>query len=68
MKITLNNRPETINEHAELTINELLTLKNFSYKMLMVRINNETIKQDQYSSTTIKDGDDVAIIHLMTGG
>lgn len=68
MKITLNNRPENLDGQTELTVEELLILKNFSYKMLMVRINNLTIKKDDYATTPVREGDNVAVIHLMTGG
>jgi thiamine biosynthesis protein ThiS len=68
MRIQLNNRSETIEKHQRITVNQLLELKNFTYKMLMVRVNDSTIKRDDYDKTYIKDGDKVAVIHLMTGG
>ncbi len=64
----MNNRSETIEKHQRITVNQLLELKNFTYKMLMVRVNDSTIKRDDYDKTYIKDGDKVAVIHLMTGG
>lgn len=68
MRIQLNNRTETIEKHQRITVNQLLELKNFTYKMLMVRVNDSTIKRDEYDKTHIKEGDKVAVIHLMTGG
>ncbi len=68
MTITLNNRNETFPEYDQLTIQQLLEVKNFSYKMLLVRINDTTVKREDYDTTVIKDGDKVAVIHLMTGG
>jgi thiamine biosynthesis protein ThiS len=68
MEILLNNRKEEIPNIDNLTVQELLRLKKYSYKMLMVRINHTTVKTDQYQSAVIKDGDTVSIIHLMTGG
>jgi len=68
MEIILNNRPETIDGHHEVTVKQLLEIKKFTYKMLMVRINGITIKLDDYENTYIKEGDKVAVIHLMTGG
>lgn len=68
MEIILNNRPESINGHEEITVKQLLEVKNFTYKMLMVRINDTTIRRDDYENTFIKEGDKVAVIHLMTGG
>ncbi|MBW6478821.1 MAG: sulfur carrier protein ThiS [Bacteroidales bacterium] len=68
MEIILNNRPESIDGYNKITVKELLELKNFTYKMLMVRLNDTTIKRDEYENTFIKEGDKVAVIHLMTGG
>jgi thiamine biosynthesis protein ThiS len=68
MNIILNNRPETIEGFQTATVQQLLEYKNFSYKMLVVRVNNATIKREEYDSQIIKDGDKVAVIHLMTGG
>lgn len=68
MQITLNNRPETLEGHEKLSVQQLLEVKNFSYKMLLVKVNDTTIKKDDYATTYISDGDKVAVIHLMTGG
>ncbi len=67
MKILLNNRKETI-ETDNITVNELLKLKNFTWKMLVIKINGKVIKRHEYDSIQIKEGDDVAVIHLITGG
>ncbi|TVQ09010.1 MAG: sulfur carrier protein ThiS, partial [Bacteroidetes bacterium] len=68
MNIQLNNRNESIPEYKHLTIQQLLEVKNFSYKMLLVRVNDTTVKREDYDTTVIKDGDKVAVIHLMAGG
>jgi len=67
MKIILNNRNETI-EADSLTITELLKYKNFTFKFLVIKINGVLIKKDFYNTATIKDGDDVAVLHLTSGG
>ncbi len=68
MTILLNNRNEHFPEYEQLTVQQLLDVKKFTYKMLMVRVNDSTIKREDYDFTLIKDGDKVAVIHLMTGG
>jgi len=67
MKITLNNRQEEFNS-AWLTISQIMEIKSFHFKMLVVRLNDTLIKREEYSSTQIKDGDDLKIIHLVSGG
>jgi len=68
MKIILNNTPETLADIEKLTVAELLKVKNFSFKMLVIKINEKLVKKEDYATTTVKDGDNVAIIHLISGG
>lgn len=67
MKITLNNRPESIGKE-QVSVSELLELKNFTFKMLVIKVNGKLIKKDAYSSVNIYDGDDVTVLHLVSGG
>ena len=67
MKITLNNNPETINERS-VTVNQLLQLKNFTFKMLIIKINGALVQKRDYETTAIHDGDDVSVLHLISGG
>ncbi|MHC1708600.1 MAG: sulfur carrier protein ThiS [Bacteroidales bacterium] len=67
MKIILNNRPEEI-EHSSVTVAELLVLKNFTFKMLIIKINDKLVKKEDYPSALIQDGDNVMVLHLISGG
>lgn len=69
MKITLNNNIELI-ETAEtsLTINQLLKIKKYSFKNLVVKINGEFVKRDFYDKAKFVDGDKVDVIHMISGG
>lgn len=67
MNITLNNRKEEI-DAAELTVSELLKLKNFTFKMLVVKVNGKVVRKHEYETAMIKDGDEVTVLHLITGG
>ncbi len=69
MNIILNHRPEILDTtQSSITITELLKIKTFTYKMLIIKINENLIMKDDYSTATIKDGDNVQVIHLITGG
>ena len=68
MKITLNNRPETLPNKDSFSIDDLLEHKNFTFKFLVVRINGETIRREDYDRVMIREGDDVKVIHLISGG
>jgi len=67
MKIILNNREEVF-DGDQLTINELLQAKKFTFKMLVIKVNNQLVKKTEYDSTFVKDGDDVMVLHLISGG
>lgn len=67
MHITLNNRSETIDKN-KITVEELIKLKNFTFRMLVVKINKKLIQKEDYPNTVITDGDDVNVLHLVSGG
>jgi thiamine biosynthesis protein ThiS len=67
MIIELNNRQETL-EADQLTVNELLALKNFTFRMLVIKINGQLVKKDLYETALINDGDKVMVLHLVSGG
>jgi thiamine biosynthesis protein ThiS len=67
LKITLNNNPEIL-EGDTLTVNQLLKLKNFTFKMLIIKINGTLVQKGDYETTAIRDGDDVSVLHLISGG
>lgn len=67
MNIVLNNREESI-EKDSMTIQELLAYKNFTFKMLVVKINGKLVKKDNYDKATVTDGDIVTVLHLVSGG
>lgn len=67
MKIILNNKTEEF-DGDQLTINELLNAKKFTFKMLVIKINSQMIKKSEYDSALVQDGDDVMVLHLISGG
>jgi len=67
MKIILNNREENF-DGISISVNEMLSLKKFSYKLRIIKINGILISKDKYDSTMIQDGDNVQMLYLMSGG
>jgi sulfur carrier protein len=67
MKITLNNRNEEI-QKENLSIKELLVLKNFTFANLVIKVNGKLIKKDAYTTQEIQEGDIVDVIHMISGG
>ena len=67
MKITLNNREEKFDKD-ELTINELLKIKNYTFHLMITKVNGKLFKKADRDNAKIQDGDNVAVIHMISGG
>ena len=67
MKIILNHRNEEI-QAEELSVQELISIKNFTFKLLVTKINGKLVRKDERDSTPVREGDKVDIIHLISGG
>lgn len=67
MKIILNNTPEEF-EPAEMTVSDLLKIKNFTFKLLVIKINGKVIRKHEHATAKIQDGDHVTVLHLISGG
>ena len=64
--ITVNGNPLPWQEG--MTVKKILELKNYTFKMLVVKVNGQLVKKDKYAETVVPDGADVKVIHLMSGG
>jgi len=67
MEITLNNRKEKL-DFEKITVQELLDIKKFTFKMIIVKVNGTLVEKSDYKNKIIKEGDKVDVIHLMSGG
>ena len=67
MKIQLNNSSAEFAEEV-MTVNELLRAKNFTFKMLVIKINGTLVKKTEYETALIREGDEVHVLHLISGG
>ena len=67
MKILLNNREEELKGDS-ISVNEMLQIRKFSFKMRIIKINGVFIPKDLYNTTMINEGDNVQMLYLMSGG
>ena len=51
-----------------MTIDVILKKMNYTFKMLVVKVNGKLIKKTEYSTIIIPVAADVKIIHLISGG
>lgn len=67
MEILLNNRKESI-DRDEISLSELITLKNYTFKLLVTKVNGKLIKKTEREGAMIYNGDVVNILHMISGG
>jgi thiamine biosynthesis protein ThiS len=46
----------------------LLKVKNFTFRMLVIKVNEVLVKRDSYDQVFVKNGDNVSVLHLISGG
>lgn len=51
-----------------MTIKSLLKDLNYTYPILVIRVNGTLIDKEDYAATKVKKDDDVKIIHPIAGG
>jgi len=64
--LTVNGEPHSCREG--LTVEDLLREKTFTFPLKVVFVNKRLVKKDQLSSTALRDGDVVEVVHLIGGG
>jgi thiamine biosynthesis protein ThiS len=67
MEITLNNTKEVLQEE-NITVADLIRIKNFTFRLLVTRVNGQLVKKEDRDKVIIRDGDDVMVLHLISGG
>lgn len=66
MTITVNNREVEWIEGE--TVKGLLKRMNFTFPLIVVKIDGKLIPKDKYGDTNISDNAEVSAIHLISGG
>lgn len=64
--ITVNGKEFSWEEG--MTVRKLLELKKYAYPRITVKINGKFVRDEEFDTTIINDGDEVQCIHLMAGG
>ena len=67
MEIFLNNRQETIHQD-EISLSELIQHKNFTFKLLVTKVNGKLVKKDERETFIIRHDDEVHVLHMISGG
>ena len=64
--ITVNKQPVPWEEN--MTIDRILKIMNYTFRMIVVKVNEELVRRESYGSKAIPENSDVHIIHLIAGG
>ncbi len=65
--IRVNKRTEVAWEDG-MTVSDLLDRLNYTYPLIIVKVNGELVPREAYDNRAIPDGADVRVIHLIAGG
>ena len=68
MNKTIEVNQETIDWEENLTIDRVLKIMNYTFKMIVVKVNGELVKKEDYDTKNIPEGAEGQIIHLIAGG
>jgi len=65
--IVLNHRM-TEYPGERLTVAELLRAMNFTFPLIVIKVNGRLVRREEYAEALVRDGDQVEAIHLISGG
>jgi len=65
-KIKVNK--ETVDWEEDMTVDRVLKIMNYSFRMIVVKVNGELVKKENYNTKIIPQGADVQVLHLIAGG
>ena len=59
---------QAVEWRKDLSVSELLRCCNYSFPLIIVKVNGEHVEKLSYQSYMVADGANVEVIHLMSGG
>ena len=51
-----------------MTIDRILKIMNYTFRMIVVKVNDELVKKESYKTKVVPENAEVQIIHLIAGG
>jgi thiamine biosynthesis protein ThiS len=67
-ELTISVNGQKIAWEEDMTVRRVLEVMNYTFRMLVVKVDDKIVKKDQYSSFPIPAGADVKVIHMVAGG
>lgn len=66
VNVTLNGEAREI--PADLSVDELLRHLDLEPRLVVVELNREILRRDDYGTTPVADGDSLELVHFVGGG
>jgi len=67
MKITVNRIAEEYPEES-LTLRQVLKRKGWSFPLIIAKVDGSLVEREEYDTFRIRDGADLDLYHLVSGG
>jgi len=67
MKVTVNFEEEEFPED-ELSVSEIMRRRRYSFPHVITRINGSVVNRENRDAALVREGDDLEIYHLISGG
>ena len=64
--ITVNG--DKVEWQQGMTVRGVLQACNYRFPLLIVTVDERLVQRQEYDSTAVRDGADVRVVHLMSGG
>lgn len=64
--ITVNGH--TVDWTEGMTISDVLRIMNYTFRMLVIKIDGKLVPKDSYQTAIVPEGATVHVIHLISGG
>lgn len=65
MQLTINGKPETLEVS---TVLDVLKRKEIDPQLVAVELNTHMVEQEQFETTSVKEGDKLEFLFFMGGG
>jgi thiamine biosynthesis protein ThiS len=67
MKVTVNFEEEEFPE-AELSVSEIMRRRRYTFPHIITRINGKVVNREDRDAALVREGDDLEVYHLISGG
>jgi sulfur carrier protein len=54
--------------HEGMTIRDIMQAWGYTAPRIIVKVNSELVRQEEWDSYQVDDGDDVRVLHMVAGG